>query len=212
MANREMTRVTTRAYATEEGVSVTEEHFRFPLRSETLERPLEPKEICEFDMVTFEKTDRQSVFWVRESQGNACSDKRLEQCVHAAITAELDSDTRLAPEGISVFVEKQDQRVEEFPYFRPPFGNGRLDCDDPRNASKDEITTACRSNLGCKENLVAQHTHKQDLSNETMFKPAAAEAKVSDAQLWRKLQGLNQEAAEEQPQTVEAVQEQTKKR
>ena len=121
MANREMKRYITNAYTTKEGVSVKEEYVRFPLRSEQPGVELKPKDICLFQLVTFEKKGSTPVFWVREKAENICGETKLMHCVDGVMVGELNDSrhNRLSPETIALYVERNDQSVKKIPYFTP---------------------------------------------------------------------------------------------
>lgn len=193
MANREIEREITRAYANDEGVRVTEEHLKFPLRKELPGQELAAKHICEFDLVTFEKDGGKPVFWVRESAHNQCSDRDLKTCVHTAAFGEMTAK-RLEPEEITLYVERKDESVNRIPYYTPAIGEGKFRDDPEEFAGRKDVDEACKQNLGCKENLASQHLHTQDLSKEELFSNEQQQpGKLSEAQLWQKLGALEQE-------------------
>lgn len=192
MANREIERYTTRAYTTEENVNVTEEHLTIPLRREILGKPLDAKDVCEFDLVTFGKDGGTPVFWVRESAQNQSEDRFLQRYVYTTAVGEMNAN-RLTPEDLTVYIERKNENVSRMPFYTPPLGEGDCRNKPEETASKKEIDEACKINLGCKENLATQHVHMQDISKEELFDKPQQAGKLSEAQLWQKLGALEQE-------------------
>lgn len=217
MANREMERYKTREYTTSEGVNVTEEHLKFPLRKEMPGTELSAKDICEFDLVTFDKAGRTPVYWVRESEWNQCEDRHLQRCVDSTTYSELtDRRREISPEDVTLYLERKNGSVNQVPYYTPPLGEGRCNRDPEQQASRELIDEACKKNLGCEEKLTAQHLHEQDISKEELF-DNKQRTKTPDAELWQKIGDLHQkaelEAGQQKLQEQEAKdQEQSKKR
>ncbi len=213
MANREMERNTTRAYTTEEGVAVKEEHLKFPLRKELSDQSLDAKNICEFDLVTFEKPGNTPVYWVRESQENQCEDKYLQRCAHATAFGEMNAN-RLTPEELTVFIERKNGSVNNIPFYTPPLGEGKCNHDSEVGASRTEIDEACKKNFDCKENLASQHAHVQDLSKEEFFDKPQKSGRLSGEEMLRKLRELDGGAAPKTapptPKPTPSIEETTK--
>lgn len=194
--NREIERKTTRAYTTNEGVSVTEEHLLYPLRRNTGVRPLTPIDVCEFNLVTFEKSGCNPVHWVRESDWNQCSDKHFTIYVDATIVGEIrTSHGKLQPEDMTVYVERKGNKVGQLSYFTPPLGKGECDRYPQEAASRKAIDDSCKANFGCQENLATQHLHTQDISKEILFEEKEQGKKAPDTELWKKVEMLKEKGS-----------------